>query len=107
LLALLLCFLGPWGAIAVGASAAEPVRNDQLPIAPGPFQPIKLGYKDLIPLWKAEKWDPDRLMALYKKAGARYFVSMGVHHDNFDLWNSTHHKWNAVKLGPHRDVVGD
>ena len=69
--------------------------------------PSKLGYKDIIPLWKAEKWDPDRLMALYKKAGARYFVSMGVHHDNFVLWNSTHHKWNAVKMGPHRDVVGD
>ena len=69
--------------------------------------PTKLGYKDLIPLWKAEKWDHDRLMALYKKAGARYFVSMGVHHDNFDLWNSTHHKWNAVKMGPHRDVGGD
>ena len=69
--------------------------------------PSKVGYKDLIPLWTAEKWDPDRLMGLYKKAGARYFVSMGVHHDNFDLWNSTHHKWNAVKMGPHRDVVGD
>ncbi|WP_165231727.1 alpha-L-fucosidase [Aquisphaera insulae] len=69
--------------------------------------PSKTGYKDLIPLWKAEKWDPDRLMDLYKKAGARYFVSMGVHHDNFDLWNSTHHAWNAVKMGPHRDVVGD
>jgi len=69
--------------------------------------PTKVGYKDMIPLWKAERWDPDRLMALYKKAGARYFVSMGVHHDNFDLWNSTHHQWNAVKMGPHRDVVGD
>ncbi len=69
--------------------------------------PTKSGYKDIIPLWKAEKWDPDALMAMYKKAGARYFVSMGVHHDNFDLWNSTHHKWNAVQMGPHRDVVGD
>jgi alpha-L-fucosidase len=68
--------------------------------------PTKHGYKDLIPLWKAEKWDPERLMAKYKQAGARYFVSMGVHHDNFDLWNSTHHKWNAVKMGPQRDVVG-
>jgi alpha-L-fucosidase len=48
--------------------------------------PSKSGYKDIIPLWKAEKFDPDALMALYKKAGARYFVSMGVHHDNFDLW---------------------
>ena len=65
------------------------------------------GYMDIIPLWKAEKWDPDRLMALYKKAGARYFVSMGSHHDNFHLWNSRFHRWNAVNMGPHRDVVGD
>ena len=69
--------------------------------------PSVKGHKDLIPLWKAEKWDPERLMALYKKAGAKYFVSMGAHHDNFDLWNSTYHRWNAVKMGPHRDVVGE
>jgi len=69
--------------------------------------PSTNGYKDIIPLWKAEKWDPDRLIALYKKAGARYFVSMGSHHDNFYLWNSTLHKWNAVNMGPKRDVVGD
>jgi len=68
--------------------------------------PSQQGYKDIIPLWHAEKWDPDRLMALYKRAGARYFVSMGVHHDNFDLWNSKHNPWNAVKMGPKRDVVG-
>ncbi|MBN1509354.1 MAG: alpha-L-fucosidase [Sedimentisphaerales bacterium] len=69
--------------------------------------PSTHGYKDIIPLWKAEKWDPDRLMALYKKAGARYFVSMGSHHDNFYLWDSKLHKWNAVQMGPKRDVVGD
>lgn len=69
--------------------------------------PSQKGYKDIIPLWKAEKWDPERLMELYKKAGAKYFVSMGAHHDNFDLWNSTYHRWNAVKMGPHRDVVGE
>lgn len=69
--------------------------------------PTEHGFKDIIPLWKAEKWDADRLMALYKKAGARYFVSMGVHHDNFDLWNSKHNPWNAVAMGPKRDVVGE
>jgi len=68
--------------------------------------PSKTGYKDIIPLWKAEKWEPDKLMALYKKAGAKYFVSMGSHHDNFFLWNSKIHRWNAVKMGPHKDVVG-
>ena len=69
--------------------------------------PSTHGYKDIIPLWKAEKWDPDRLMQLYKAAGARYFVSMGSHHDNFFLWNSQLHRWNAVQMGPQRDVVGD
>ncbi|MCX5676552.1 MAG: alpha-L-fucosidase [Planctomycetota bacterium] len=69
--------------------------------------PSEHGYKDIIALWKAEKWDPERLMALYKKAGAKYFVSMGSHHDNFFLWNSKLHKWNAVNMGPKRDVVGD
>lgn len=69
--------------------------------------PSQFGYKDIIPLWKAEKWDPDRLMQLYKKAGATYFVSMASHHDNFYLWNSKLHKWNAVNMGPKRDVVGD
>lgn len=68
--------------------------------------PSKFGYKDIIPLWKAEKWDPEYLMKLYKKAGAKYFVSMGSHHDNFFLWKSKIHRWNAVEMGPHKDVVG-
>ncbi len=69
--------------------------------------PSTNGYKEIIQLWKAEKWDPDRLMSLYQRAGAKYFVSMGSHHDNFFLWNSKLHKWNAVNMGPKRDVVGD
>jgi alpha-L-fucosidase len=68
--------------------------------------PSKFGYKDILPLWKAERWDPTKLMALYKKAGARYFVSMATHHDNFFLWNSKMHSWNSVKIGPKKDVVG-
>ncbi len=68
--------------------------------------PSVFGYKDIIPLWKAERWDPDKLMALYKKTGAKYFVSMGSHHDNFFLWNSKINRWNAVNMGPKKDVVG-
>ena len=68
--------------------------------------PSKVGYKDLVNDWKAAKWDPDHLMGLYKKAGAKYFFSMGVHHDNFDLWNSKYTRWNAVNMGPKKDVVG-
>jgi len=69
--------------------------------------PSKFGHKDICRLWKADKFDPDHLMSLYKKAGAKYFMSMGVHHDNFDLWNSKHQpRWNAVATGPKRDIVG-
>ena len=68
--------------------------------------PSKFGYKDIIPLWTAEKFEPDALMDQYVAAGAKYFVSMGVHHDNFDLWNSRHHRWNAAAMGPRRDIVG-
>jgi alpha-L-fucosidase len=69
--------------------------------------PTKIGYKELVPLWKADRFDPDDLLSMYKKAGARYFCSMAVHHDNFDLWDSTHQpRWNAVATGPKRDIVG-
>ncbi|MDR0814592.1 MAG: alpha-L-fucosidase [Bacteroidales bacterium] len=68
--------------------------------------PSEFGYKDIIPLWKAERWNPEELIKLYKRAGAKYFVSMGTHHDNFFLWNSKLHKWNSVNMGPKKDVVG-
>jgi alpha-L-fucosidase len=69
--------------------------------------PSKVGYKDLIPLFTADRWDPEHLMDLYVKAGAKYFFSMGVHHDNFDMWNSRHQpRWNAVAAGPKKDIVG-
>ncbi|MCJ7718104.1 MAG: alpha-L-fucosidase [Anaerolineales bacterium] len=67
--------------------------------------PSEFGFKDIIPLWKAERWDPEKLMELYKKAGAKYFVSMGTHHDNFFLWDSKINKWNSVNMGPKKDVV--
>jgi alpha-L-fucosidase len=68
--------------------------------------PSKFGFKDTIPRWKAEKFAPAELMKLYKQAGAKYFMSMGVHHDNFDLWNSKHNPWNAANMGPKKDIVG-
>lgn len=68
--------------------------------------PSDFGFKDVINIWKAEKWDPEKLMALYKKVGAKYFFTLGNHHDNFDLWDSKYHKWNSVNMGPKRDIVG-
>jgi alpha-L-fucosidase len=67
--------------------------------------PTRFGFKDTIPSWKAERFDPGHLIRLYKKAGAKYFMSMGVHHDNFDLWNSRHNRWNAARMGPKIDIV--
>jgi alpha-L-fucosidase len=68
--------------------------------------PSKFGYKDIVPLWKGENWEPDRLMRLYKKSGAKYFCAIAQHHDNIDCWNSKFHRWNSVKMGPKRDVIG-
>jgi alpha-L-fucosidase len=68
--------------------------------------PSVFGFKDIIPTWKADRFDADYLVGLYKQAGAKYFVSMGVHHDNFDLWDSKHTRWNSVRMGPRKDVVG-
>lgn len=67
--------------------------------------PEEFGLKDLCNAWKAEKWDPEKLIALYKSVGARYFMTLGQHHDNFDLWNSTYQEWNSVNIGPKRDIV--
>ncbi len=67
--------------------------------------PSKHGWKDVVKLWKAEKFDPEGLMDLYVEAGAKYFVAQACHHDNFDNWNSKHHKWNAVKMGPRKNIV--
>jgi alpha-L-fucosidase len=68
--------------------------------------PSEVGFIDLIGRWKAEAWQPEALMALYKKAGARYFMSMANHHDNFDNFDSAHHAWNSTRVGPERDIVG-
>jgi len=67
--------------------------------------PSKVGFKDVIHSWKADKWDPESLLALYKRAGARYFFALANHHDNLDLWDSKYQPWNSVKLGPKKDLI--
>jgi len=68
--------------------------------------PSRTGFLDIIGQWKAENWEPERLISLYAKAGARYFVSMANHHDNLDNFDSAHHEWNTTRVGPKRDIVG-
>jgi alpha-L-fucosidase len=68
--------------------------------------PSRFGYKELCRGWKAENWEPERLLETYRSAGARYFVALANHHDGFDCWRSRYQRWNAVNIGPERDVVG-
>jgi alpha-L-fucosidase len=69
--------------------------------------PSVYGLKELIRDWKAEQWNPDELIQLYASAGAKYFMTLGNHHDNFDLWDSPYQEWNSVNIGPKRDIVGE
>ena len=69
--------------------------------------PSEFGFKDVINEWKADQWNPEELMELYQRVGARYFFTLGNHHDNLDNWNSRHHKWNSVNVGPKKDIVGE
>ncbi len=67
--------------------------------------PSKVGFKDILPLFKAERWNPDSLVAFYKEIGAQYFFALGNHHDNFDLWDSKYQPWNSMNIGPHKDIL--
>ena len=68
--------------------------------------PSEFGFKDLIPLWTAERFDPDHLVKIFKRAGAGYIVPVATFHDNYDLWNSKHQRWNSVNVGPKKDICG-
>jgi alpha-L-fucosidase len=68
--------------------------------------PSRFGYKDLCAQWTLLNWRPDEMIARYKKAGARLFLTLANHHDGFDTWDSKHQPWNAANIGPHRDVIG-
>lgn len=65
----------------------------------------EFGFKDFIPMFKAEKFDPFQWARLFKEAGARYVVPVAEHHDGFALYNSTFNPWNSVKMGPKRDLM--
>jgi alpha-L-fucosidase len=65
----------------------------------------KFGYKDFIPLFKAEKFDATEWAALFKEAGAKYIVPVAEHHDGFAMYDSAHNPWNAVKMGPKKDII--
>ena len=67
----------------------------------------KFGYKDFVPMFKAEKFDPAAWARLFKESGAKYVVPVFEHHDGFAMYDSGLSDWTAVKMGPHRDLAGD
>jgi alpha-L-fucosidase len=67
--------------------------------------PTDFGFKEIIRDWHAQNWDPKKLIALYKRAGAKYFFALSNHHDNFDLWDSKYQPWNSTAIGPRKNLI--
>ena len=68
--------------------------------------PSTNGFKDVVHVWKAEHFDPDTLLKFYKENGAKIFMALANHHDNFDNFDSKYQPWNSVAVGPHKDLIG-
>ncbi len=104
-----------WGLYSVPAFGSEwyprnmyqtGTKENQHQVATyGPL--TSFGYKDFIPMFKAEHYDPQAWARLFKQAGARYVVPVFEHHDGFAMYDSGLSDWTAAKMGPHRDLVGD
>jgi alpha-L-fucosidase len=104
-----------WGVYAVPGFGNEWYpRNMYMPGSPayeyhratyGPQD--KFGYKDFIPLFKAEHYDPQAWAGLFREAGARFVVPVAEHHDGFQMYESALSRWNAAQMGPKRDLIGD
>lgn len=69
--------------------------------------PSRFGYKDLCAQWTMLNWEPGDLIQRYKRAGAKLFIALANHHDGFDTWDSKYQPWNAVNIGPRRNVIRD
>ena len=69
--------------------------------------PSEVGYKEVLRDWNPAQLDPAALVQIYRDAGARFLIIQGVHHDNFDLWNSRYQPWNSTRLGPKRDLLDE
>ena len=101
-----------WGLYAVPAHGSEwyvqHMYSGMLQWHTEHFGPVdKFGYKDFIPRFKAEQFDPDAWVTLFKRAGAKYVVPVAEHHDGFAMWDSALTSWDAKDMGPKRDLIGD
>jgi alpha-L-fucosidase len=104
-----------WGAYSVPAFGSEWYPRNMYREGSSEYQhqvatygsPDKFGYKDFIPLFKAEHFDSAAWARLFKEAGAKYVVPVAEHHDGFAMYDSGLSDWTAAKMGPHRDVIGE
>ena len=102
-----------WGPQASGRSGDWYARNLYRE-GSGPYRnhlknfghPSEFGYKDVLNAWKAPQWDAAALTKSFHDAGMRFMMVVGVHHDNFDLWDSKYQPWNSVNVGPKKDMIG-
>ena len=70
-------------------------------------KPSEFGYKDFIPLFKAEKFNAEDWAQLFRDAGAKYVIPVAEHHDGFPMYDSDYTEWNAARMGPRRDIIGE
>jgi alpha-L-fucosidase len=104
-----------WGAYAVPAFGSEWYPRNMYQAGTPEYEHHlatygahrEFGYKDFIPQFRAEQFDPQDWADLFRRAGARYVVPVAEHHDGFQMYNSALSRWNAVQMGPKRDVIGE
>jgi len=104
-----------WGIYSVPAYGSEKYPRDMYKLNSRTYQhhcdkygdPTEFGYHDFIPMFKAEKWDPDRWAKVFKDAGADFAGPIAEHHDGFAMWDTKFDQYNSMDMGPHRDVVGE
>lgn len=94
---------GDWYARNLYKSGKRAYQNHQKKYG----HPSEVGYKEVLKDWNPSKLNPSKLTKIYRDAGARYLMIQGVHHDNYDLWNSQYQPWNTVNIGPKRDLIGE
>lgn len=114
-----------WGAYSVFGAVPEDSRgNYSEHVASNMYRPLRgtyppllkkkfgasfpeFGYKDMIPLFRGEKFDANKWLNLFEKAGAKYIIPVGEHHDGFAMWDSDLTTWDAKEKGPERDIIGE
>lgn len=67
----------------------------------------QFGYKDFIPMFRAEKFDSAAWIDLFERAGAKFILPVAEHHDGFAMYDTAYNRWNAKEMGPCRDVLGE